>query len=67
VDLIAAQRAVADGVNSDASALAALAMETKTGRYCPEIENDNGQPPLKRRKQDAKSGKGLRHFSMKVN
>ncbi|XP_074594132.1 transcription factor Dp-1-like [Brevipalpus obovatus] len=65
-DLIAAQRVVADGVNSDASALAALAMEGKAGRYCPEIENDNGQPPLKRRKQDAKSGKGLRHFSMKV-
>ncbi|XP_053210684.1 transcription factor Dp-1-like [Panonychus citri] len=30
------------------------------------IENEDSQPPVKRRKQDAKSGKGLRHFSMKV-
>lgn len=31
------------------------------------IENEDSQPPTKRRKQDAKSGKGLRHFSMKVS
>lgn len=30
------------------------------------IENDDSVPPVKRRKQDAKTGKGLRHFSMKV-
>lgn len=28
---------------------------------------DGGQPAIKRRKQDPKTGKGLRHFSMKVS
>lgn len=67
-DLVAATRSASNDhpLVPDAATLTALAMDSKAGRFCTEIENDNGQPPLKKRKQDSKTGKGLRHFSMKV-
>jgi len=51
---------------ADFNLLTAAATTASNASTFTAIEN-NEQPPIKRRKQDPKTGKGLRHFSMKVS
>jgi hypothetical protein len=53
--------------SSDFSDLLTMANAAASSGYSDVHSRSGSQTPAKRRKQDPKTGKGLRHFSMKVS